>query len=177
MVGEIRDLETAQIAVQAALTGHLRAVHAAHQQRRRRRRPAARHGGRALPAGLGAARRRGPAPRRRALPRLPGAAPATAEERCFFDRAGLEPPASGELYRPVGCEECEGTGFVGRVAILEFLETDEAVRDLIRDRAPTQAIQAAAVKAGMRTMFADGLQKCLAGTTTLEEVCRVTEDW
>jgi type II secretory ATPase GspE/PulE/Tfp pilus assembly ATPase PilB-like protein len=81
------------------------------------------------------------------------------------------------LNEPGACEACEGTGFVGRVGIFEFLETDERVRDLIRARAPTQDVAAAAVRGGMRTMFADGLRKCLEGTTTLEEVCRVTEEW
>ncbi len=177
MVGETRDSETADIAVHAALTGHL-LLTTLHTN------SAAGAVARLLDMGvepyLLASVLRGVVGQRLVgvlCPACRAPHPLTAEERCFFDRAGLEPPASGELYRPVGCEECEGTGFVGRVAILEFLETDEAVRDLIRDRAPTQAIQAAAVKAGMRTMFADGLQKCLAGTTTLEEVCRVTEDW
>ena len=69
-------------------------------------------------------------------------------------------------------------GFVGRVGIFEFLEVSEEVRELIRARASTQAVSQAAARAGMRTMYIDGLLKCLAGVTTLEEVCSVTsEDW
>ena len=69
-------------------------------------------------------------------------------------------------------------GFVGRVGIFEFLEVNEEVRELIRARASTQAVAQAAARTGMRTMYVDGLLKCLAGTTTLEEVCSVTsEDW
>jgi type II secretory ATPase GspE/PulE/Tfp pilus assembly ATPase PilB-like protein len=101
----------------------------------------------------------------------------TTEERSFFARAGIDPPPEAQIYTPVGCEACEDDGFVGRVGIFEFLETDERIRDLIRDRAPTQAILSAAIEAGMRTMFADGMRKCLEGITTLDEVCRVTEDW
>jgi general secretion pathway protein E len=177
MVGETRDPETADIAVHAALTGHL-LLTTLHTN------SAAGAIARLLDMGvepyLLASVVRGVVGQRLVgvlCPACRAPHPLTPEERSFFTVAGLEPPASGELYRPVGCEACEGTGFVGRVAIFEFLETDDRVRDLIRARAPTQEIQAAAIQAGMRTMFADGLRKCLAGTTTLEEVCRVTEDW
>jgi general secretion pathway protein E len=177
MVGETRDAETADIAVHAALTGHL-LLTTLHTN------SAAGAIARLLDMGvepyLLASVVRGVVGQRLVgvlCPACRAPHPLTPEERCFFTDAGLEPPASGSLYRPVGCEACEGTGFVGRVAIFEFLETDDKVRELIRARAPTQDIQAAAIAAGMRTMFADGLRKCLAGSTTLEEVCRVTEDW
>ena len=75
-----------------------------------------------------------------------------------------------------GYESCEEIGFVGRLGIFEFLEMNEPIRELIRARASTQAVAEAAAANGMQTMFMDGLQKCVAGVTTLEEVCGVTSD-
>jgi general secretion pathway protein E len=177
MVGETRDPETADIAVHAALTGHL-LLTTLHTN------SAAGAVARLLDMEvepyLLASVLRGVVGQRLVGVLCPGCrkshAP-TTEERSFFEKAGMEVPAGAVLNEPGACEACEGTGFVGRVGIFEFLETDERVRDLIRARAPTQDVTAAAVRAGMRTMFADGLRKCLEGTTTLEEVCRVTEEW
>ena len=80
------------------------------------------------------------------------------------------------LYRAVGCEKCNGTGFHGRTSIIETLVVDDAVRRLILQRAPARDIQRAAVAQGMRTMHHDGLAKALAGVTTVEEVVRVTRE-
>ena len=89
--------------------------------------------------------------------------PATPDEPAFFTQAGLEVPADLQLYEAPGCDACEGMGFVGRVGIFEFLEMNEPIRELIRARASTQAVAQPAAGAGMRTMYVDGLLKCLAG--------------
>src|SRR5262249_38335599 len=101
--------------------------------------------------------------------------PPTPEERAFYDDATMAPPEA--LFRGKGCAACAGMGFTGRIGIVEFLDSDEQQRELIRGRAPTQAVLARAIEAGMRTMYMDGLAKAAAGVTTLEEVCRVTEEW
>ena len=125
MVGETRDPETADIAVHAALTGHL-LLTTLHTN------SAAGAVARLLDMGvepyLLASVLRGVVGQRLVgvlCPACRAPHPPTAEERCFFDRAGSSPRPSRRLYRPVGCEECEGIGFVGRVGIFEFLEADE----------------------------------------------------
>ena len=100
------------------------------------------------------------------------------DEVAFFTQAGIEIPGELSLYEAPGCDACEGMGFVGRVGIFEFLEVNEPIRELIRARASTQAVAHAGAHIGMRTMYVDGLHKCLAGVTTLEEVSSVTsEGW
>jgi type II secretory ATPase GspE/PulE/Tfp pilus assembly ATPase PilB-like protein len=101
----------------------------------------------------------------------------TVDEKHVFERRGIALPTSLSLYRPTGCRACNDVGFTGRIGIFELLEIDEAVRELIRDRASSQAIHQHAIGRGMTSMFQDGLAKALDGMTTLEEVCRVTEEW
>jgi len=76
------------------------------------------------------------------------------------------------LYRGKGCELCHGTGYEGRLGIFEILEMDESVRKLIMGRADSDAIRRQALKNGMTTMFFDGVEKVLKGVTTIEEVLR-----
>ncbi|MGH2579071.1 MAG: GspE/PulE family protein, partial [Actinomycetota bacterium] len=78
------------------------------------------------------------------------------------------------LYQAVGCPECSGTGYRGRTAILEFLTISDPIRRLILKKADAGELQAIAISEGMRTMFQDGVEKALAGVTTLEDVLRVT---
>ena len=80
------------------------------------------------------------------------------------------------LYRPVGCAECQGSGYRGRTTIAELLEVADPIRRLVLQKAETQDIQRAAVAAGMRSMFRHGLAKAIAGETSLEEVLRVTQE-
>jgi general secretion pathway protein E len=80
------------------------------------------------------------------------------------------------LYRPVGCPECSGTGYFGRVCIVEMLTMSDSVRSLIMRHAAAGEIRAAAIAQGMETMFENGLRKSLAGVTTIEEVLRVTRE-
>jgi general secretion pathway protein E len=178
MVGETRDPETASIGVNAALTGHL-LLTTLHTN------SATGAIARLLDMGvepyLLASVLRGVLGQRLVgvlCPACKERRPATPEETAFFVEAGVPVPADLHLHHPVGCEACEQVGFVGRVGIFEFLEIDETIRELIRGRASTQSVSEAAARAGMRTMYVDGLIKALAGTTTLEEVCSVTsEDW
>jgi general secretion pathway protein E len=84
--------------------------------------------------------------------------------------------AAVTLYEPVGCEVCAQTGFIGRVAIMEVMPMTDGIRGLIMRHATSGEIQRQAVAEGMLTMYEHGLRKVLAGTTTLEEVLRVTRE-
>jgi len=171
MVGEIRDIETAQIAVQAALTGHL-VLSTLHTN------SAAATITRLCDMGLEdylmTAVLRGVLAQRlvrRLCPACRRAAEAPPElvRRFGLDRRG----ESGiTLWHPVGCENCRNTGYRGRLAICEFLVPDEAVERLIFARADHSEVERAAVAAGMQTMFDAGLDAALDGTTTIEEVMR-----
>jgi general secretion pathway protein E len=177
MVGETRDPETAEIAVHAALTGHL-LLTTLHTNN------AAGAVARLLDMGvepyLLASVLRGVIGQRLVgvlCPACKKGAPATPEERLRIEAAGVPAGDAPVLCRPVGCRACEDVGYVGRRAIFELLEVTDPIRELIRARASSQDIQACAVGQGMRTMAQDGLRLCLDGVTTLAEVTRVTEDW
>src|SRR5262249_8428838 len=78
------------------------------------------------------------------------------------------------IYEPKGCERCGGTGYRGRVGVFEVLKIDESVRGLINAQTDGNAVDRAAVEAGMTTMVDDGVAKCRAGITSAREVLRVT---
>jgi general secretion pathway protein E len=78
------------------------------------------------------------------------------------------------LYRPKGCAQCNGTGYHGRASILEILPLGDEIRRLVLRHAESREIHKAAVDAGMRAMYQDGLAKARAGLTSFEEVARVT---
>ncbi|WP_259650043.1 GspE/PulE family protein [Gluconacetobacter diazotrophicus] len=172
MVGEIRDIETAQIAVQAALTGHLvlSTLHtnsAAAAIIRLRDMGVEDYLLTAVLRGVVA---------QRLVRRLCGQCrtPYTPP-RELVDRFDLETLAGGgpvTLFHPVGCAACRNTGYSGRQAIAELLEPDEAVERLIFARSDHLAIERAAVEAGMVPMFTSGLVAALKGETTIEEVTR-----
>ena len=171
LVGEIRDIETAHIAVQAALTGHLvfstlhtndaagtlsrlvdmkiepfltaSSVAAAIAQRLIR---------------TICSRCKTPfAPSKEALVKI-----------------GLDPGKEYQLFYGKGCKHCRNSGYKGRMGIFEILVMDDKIRDLILRNASSAEIKQAAVKAGMKTLRDDGLQKVLEGKTTIDEVLRVT---
>jgi type IV pilus assembly protein PilB len=77
------------------------------------------------------------------------------------------------LYKPAGCSHCSGTGYRGRLAIHEIMRVNEEIERLIVEKAPTEQIAKAAKRNGMRTLREDGLHKVLQGHTTLEEISRV----
>jgi general secretion pathway protein E len=169
MVGEIRDLETAQIAVQAALTGHLvlSTLHtnsAAATITRLRDMGLEDYLISAVLRGVLAQR----LVRRLCLAcRRPYAAPAAMIEQFHLP---ADRPIT--LWHPVGCPECRNTGYRGRLAIAEFLTPAEDVERLIFARADHNDIERAAVSGGMTTMFRAGIAAALEGTTTVEEVVR-----
>ncbi len=177
MVGETRDPETAEVAIHAALTGHL-LLTTLHTD------TAAGAIARLLDMGvepyLLASVVRGVLGQRLVgllCPDCRRPAVADAAERELLRRAGVAADGEITLYRPAGCRACDGMGYVGRVGIFEFFEIDEEIREAVRARSSTQALLALARGKGMTTMFEDGVAKCLAGRTTLQDVCRVTEDW
>jgi len=180
MIGEMRDLETAGIAVQSALTGHL-VLSTLHTN------DAAGGVTRLLDMGVDdylltstingiLAQRlvrllcthcREPYP---ALPEL------VEEMRLyrFAEAHDTTPKDTITLYKAVGCEQCGGTGYRGRAAIMEFLLMSDPLRRLVLKHADATVLQAEAQKEGMDTMYEDGLRKAVAGQTTIEEVLRVT---
>ncbi len=171
MVGEIRDIETAQIAVQAALTGHL-VLSTLHTNSAAATITRLRDMG--LEDYLMTAVLRGVLAQRlvrRLCPDCRRPAPPAAElvRRFRLDRRAADPVT---LWHPVGCAACRQTGYRGRLAICEFLVPDEAVERLIFARADHAQVERAAVEAGMQTMFEAGIDAALAGTTTIEEVVR-----
>jgi general secretion pathway protein E/type IV pilus assembly protein PilB len=91
----------------------------------------------------------------------------------FPAEARLDPDL--RLYRPKGCEACRGLGYRGRKGIYELLVTNDEVRHLATQRVPSHVIKEAAMRGGMQTLRMDGWRKVLDGTTTLDEVVRVTK--
>ena len=76
------------------------------------------------------------------------------------------------LYRGKGCKKCGGEGYLGRIAVQEFLVVNEEIRELLDRGALTAEIEGAAIKNGMKRIHEDGIEKALAGITTLEEIHR-----
>ncbi|HVJ51940.1 MAG TPA: GspE/PulE family protein [Aliidongia sp.] len=172
MVGEIRDIETAQIAVQAALTGHL-VLSTVHTNSSSGTITRLRDMG--LEDYLITAVLRGVLAQRlvrRLCPHCaqPADAPAEMIRRFDLERRAKTHPI--RLWHPVGCAQCRHTGYRGRMAIAEFLVPDEEIERLIFTRADHNAIERAAIAGGMVTMFEAGLNAALEGHTTIEEVVR-----
>ena len=172
MIGEIRDLETVQIAVQAALTGHL-VLSTVHTNSAAATLTRLRDMG--LEDYLMTATLRGVLAQRlvrRLCSMCKAAEPAPP---ALIERFGLErlaPTNEITLYHPKGCLECRGTGFRGRRAIAELLVPNRTVDRLIFEGADDAAIERAAIEQGMRPIFDSGLLAVLEGDTTIEEVVR-----
>ena len=177
MIGEIRDYETAEIAIQSALTGHL-VFSTLHTN------DAAGAVSRLLEMGvedyLLASSLLGvmaPATGAPAVPSLPS-------PRSERDASSphLELPTNGHAPEPVlsyeagECEACAMTGYRGRKGIFELLPVDEGLRQLILKRSSADVLKEYAVGNGMRTLRDDGWRKVRAGITTMSEVMRVTQD-
>ncbi|HWA90944.1 MAG TPA: type II secretion system ATPase GspE [Rhizomicrobium sp.] len=168
MIGEIRDLETAQIAVQAALTGHL-ILSTLHTN------DAASAVTRLMDMGvedyLLTSTINGVAAQRLVRTLCPHCREAYEPVDEMRQKLGLDTKV---LYRAVGCARCSGTGFKGRSSIVEVLPLSNDIRRELLKSGDAEALQRAAVAAGMRTMRAHGLKKAAAGLTTVEEVLRAT---
>ncbi|HSC78913.1 MAG TPA: ATPase, T2SS/T4P/T4SS family, partial [Chitinolyticbacter sp.] len=171
MIGEIRDLETAQIAVQASLTGHL-VLATLHTN------DAASAVTRLTDMGI--------EPFLLASSLLGVLAQRLARQACADCREAYVPdateqqeldlPPGASVYRSVGCPQCLGSGYRGRTGIYELLTVDETLRTMIHNQVPEQQIKQHALSHGMRSLRQDGVRRVLAGETTLEEVWRVTRD-
>ena len=171
LIGEIRDAETAQIAVQASLTGHL-VFSTLHTNDA----PGAltRLVDMGVEPYLVASSLEAVLAQRlvRVLCKHCKEADNSVRAQSFKTKLGI--PADKIIYKSVGCRECRNTGFFGRHAIFEWMDTDEEIRQLILKSASTDQIRAAARKGGMRTLAEDGWRLVAAGVTTVEEVLSVT---
>ncbi len=176
MIGEIRDLETAEIAVQAALTGHL-VLSTLHTN------DAAGTVSRLLDMGvedfLLASTLNGVTAQRlvrRLCPHCREVYEALPEVAEQLDLRRFTNGAEPRLYRAMGCARCIQTGYLGRTAIQETLVMSDEVRRLLLKHADAQDLRRVAVAEGMRSMFQDGLRKAVQGITSIEEVMRVTRE-
>ena len=175
MVGEIRDQETADIAIRAALTGHLvfSTLHTNDSA-----------GGVTRLVDMGiepflVASSVEALVAQRLVRRLcPKCKRAWTVEMPFLESIGfpISKLLTGTICEPVGCEECRGTGYAGRTGIYEILLVSDAIRQMIVERRSAADIKVHALEHGMRTLRTDGWRKVLAGVTTLEEVLRVTSE-
>ena len=170
MVGEIRDSETAQIAVQAALTGHmiLSTLHTNSAAG-----AIARLNDMGVEPFLLGSVLNGILAQRLVRKlcdecRVPYLA---SEELC--SELGVDPGDAPTFFHAGGCPKCAGTGFSGRTSLLEFLIVDDVIARLILRRADAREIAEAAAAAGMRNLRSDGVAKARAGITTIEEAVRV----
>ncbi|MEJ8569035.1 type II secretion system ATPase GspE [Wenzhouxiangellaceae bacterium CH-27] len=175
MIGEMRDLETAKIAIQSALTGHL-VLSTVHTN------DAASGITRMLDMGVEDYLLTSTVNAILAQRLVRTLDPETREAYELLPEVaaeiGLEKLGERErytVYRPVANEE-NPTGYRGRTTILELLTMTDPVRRLVMQHATSGEIQDLAVSEGMRTMYQDGLNKCLQGVTTLDEVLRVTQE-
>jgi general secretion pathway protein E len=175
MVGEIRDAETANVAIHAALTGHL-VLTTLHTETAAAAMP------RLLDLGvesflLRSTLRAVIAQRlvRVLCDRCKNERVLTAGHLAADPRYALLGLRLGEkVFEPGGCERCNGTGYRGRTGVFEVLETTEAVRKLIGPKTDSGTIEEAAVREGMATLVDNAITKCRAGVTSAAEVLRVT---
>ena len=170
MVGEIRDAETAAIAVQAGLTGHL-VISTIHS---------------GIAAGvfarlinmeiepfLLASSIIGVLGIRLIRKNCTYCAEPYQPEPSLLKGVPEDMAANTKFLRGVGCKECLNTGFKGRSAVTELLVADEVFRDAVLQKMPTRALQQVAIQQGMQTMWQNGLRRVQAGQTTVEEILRV----
>jgi len=175
LIGEIRDLETARIATEAALTGHL-VLSTLHAN------DAASSTTRLMDMGLGpylvtSALECVVAQRlvRRLCERCKAPDMASGEELLELEEMALveDRLTTVALYRAVGCEQCRGSGYLGRTAVHEVLVMNDELRILVLQRAPVEAIAETAIADGMQTFRQDAFIKVLEGQTTFDELKRV----
>jgi type IV pilus assembly protein PilB len=173
MVGEIRDNETADIAVKAALTGHqvLSTLHTNDAAGAITRlddmgiEPFLISSSVIMACAQRLVRRICTNCREEFIP-----------EQEIFERLGLEQTEGAVFYQGAGCDRCKQRGYLGRVALIEALPVSETIRRLIIKRASSAVVKNQAVSEGMRTLRMVGIDKALEGITTLEEVWRVTAE-
>jgi general secretion pathway protein E len=157
MIGEIRDYETAQIAIQASLTGHL-VLATLHTND--------------APSAVTRLTDMGVEPFLLSSSLLGVLAQRLVRRLCPVCKTQDD----HGRWHPVGCDACGHTGYKGRTGVYELMVADDAVRSLIHNRAPESQLQAAAEATGLRSMREDGERLIESGVTSLEEVLRVTRD-
>ena len=157
MIGEIRDFETAQIAIQASLTGHL-VLATVHTND--------------APSTVTRLIDMGVEPFLLSSSLLGVLAQRLVRKLCVHCKR----PDDRGHWHPVGCTQCGDTGYKGRTGVYELMVANDAVRDLVHNRAAESAVQAAARSSGLRSMREDGDRLVIEGITSLEEVLRVTRD-
>jgi general secretion pathway protein E len=158
MIGEIRDFETAQIAIQASLTGHL-VLATLHTN-----------------DSVSAVTRltdMGVEPFLLSSSLLGVLAQRLVRRLCPVCAV---PTAAGDEAAPVGCEACGQTGYQGRTGIFELLVADDTIRSLVHNRAPESQLFVAAERGGLRSMREDGERLVKSGMTSRAELLRVTRD-
>ena len=174
MVGEIRDFETAEIAVKAALTGHL-VLSTLHTND--------------APATISRLLNMGVEPflitasvnlvlAQRLARKICGDCkqPMPAVEKQVLSELGFSPEQidKAKLMKGVGCRTCNGTGYKGRVALYEIMRFSDTLKEMVLQGSSTAELKLAAIKNGMMTLRMSGIQKVLDGMTTTEEILRVT---
>jgi len=172
MIGEIRDQETANIAVQAALTGHL-VLSTLHTND--------------APSAVTRLIDLGVAPYLAGASLIAVLAQRLVRKICSNCKEEYEPSVSvkkamekalnapvAKFYRGIGCKKCRNTGYLGRIAIHELFVTNSEIQEVIAENANIKKIKELAFKNGMASLRVDGLNKVKAGITTIDEVLRVT---
>ena len=189
MIGEIRDVECAYISIEAALTGHLlfTSLHTEDAPQALLRlvdMGIERYLVTATVAGVLATRlcrRLCPACKEPAAPIVPADSSAFAatlgKVRLLSQQGGYSIPNDAIFFEAVGCDECRGTGYRGRVALHEVLDCDPRFTARLLQCATADEMTRLAVDSGMRTLLADGMSKAVAGDTSIDEVLRATGTW
>lgn len=173
LVGEIRDKETAQIAIQASLTGHL-VLSTLHTNDA----PGAvtRLVDMGVQPFLVAASLEGVLAQRLVRTICPGCKAPYDPNEAILTQLGVSPYELGdkEFYTGKGCDVCGGNGYKGRQGLFELLDVTDPIGELIIERAPTVVLKQKAIELGMRTLREDGLSNIYSGRTTIEEVLKYT---
>jgi type IV pilus assembly protein PilB len=172
MIGEIRDNETARIAVQAALTGHL-VLSTLHTNDATS--SITRLVNIGIDAYLIAASLNGVLAQRlvrKICPKCKQIYQVPEHMRKCVERSGIKPE---EILHGTGCDYCRGSGYLGRMGIYELLIVDDKFRDMINQDASVSSMRRVFRESGQPTLFDDGINKVKRGVTTIEEVLRVTE--
>ncbi len=176
MIGEIRDLETVQIAIQASLTGHL-VFSTLHTN------SAAASITRLLDMGvedyLAASTVTGILAQRLVRTLCPACSEPFVPSADYLEKITRNAPnmddiSSPRMKRPVGCEACQMSGYAGRTTIFELLRLNDEICSLVIANAGERDIEQAAISNGMRTLYSCGVEKALNGETTIDEVLRVS---
>ena len=171
MIGEIRDLETARIATNASLTGHLvfSTLHTNDSPS-----AVARLVDLGVQPFLVASSLRAIVAQRLVRRLCPNCRRADKLSEMEVRALGLQSSQLNQVMKPVGCDQCRNTGYHGRMGIFEIFVIDDEVRHMINNRRSTRLLRQRARELGMRTLREDGVRKVLAGLTSAEEVISIT---